>query len=99
MSYVYILIGKPEAIGLMDTGSSGSLISLDYAKRHQIKVKLAAGYVSVADIFLERAEKIFFSLLTIQTSHSTWIQIVNVEATRPSSFSVLVEWVMFLDER
>lgn len=57
---MYILIGKPQAIGLMDTGSWIPFISLNYAKRHQIKIKLAAGYVSIADILLERVEKMFF---------------------------------------
>lgn len=34
---VYVMIGKNEATTLMDTGSYGFIISLDYAKRHQIK--------------------------------------------------------------
>lgn len=47
LATVYILIGKNETTALIEIVRPGSFISLDYAKRHQIKIKSAVGNVSI----------------------------------------------------
>ena len=46
---LYVLVGKNGAsTALMDTGSSGSFISLGYVRKHKLQMKPAGGNVSMA---------------------------------------------------
>lgn len=48
---------KQKTIAPMDTGKSGSFISPDYAKRHQIKLNPTLGNMSMASLSLKASMK------------------------------------------
>ena len=53
-----VLVGKNAAsTALMDTGSSGSFISLSYVRKHKLQMKPAAGNVSMASSLLKASTK------------------------------------------
>ena len=55
---LYVLVGKYGAgTALMDTGSSGSFISLGYVRKHRLYMKPAAGNVSMASSSLRASIK------------------------------------------
>ena len=55
---LYMLVGKNGAgTALMDTGSSGSFISLGYVRKHRLQMKPAAGNVSIASSSLKASIK------------------------------------------
>ena len=55
---LYVLAGKNSAdTALMDTGSSGSFISLSYVRKHKLQMKPAAGNVSMESSSLKVAIK------------------------------------------
>ena len=55
---LYVLVRKNGASTvLMDTGSSGSLISLSYVRKHRLQMKPATGNVSMASLSLKASIK------------------------------------------
>ena len=55
---LYVLVGKNHAsTAQMDTGSSGSFISLGYVRKHRLQIKPAAGNVSIAPSSLKASIK------------------------------------------
>ena len=55
---LYVLVGKNGAsTALIDTGSSGSFISLGYVRKHKLQMKPAAGNVSMASSSLKASIK------------------------------------------
>ena len=55
---LYVLVGENGAgTALMDTGSSGSFISLGYVRKHRFQMKPAAGNVSMASSSLKASMK------------------------------------------
>ena len=57
-SCLYVLVGENGAgTALMDTGSSGSFISLGYVRKHRLQMKPSAGNVSIASSSLKASIK------------------------------------------
>ena len=55
---LYVLVGENgTGTALMDTGSSGSFISLGYVRKHKLQMKPAAGNVSMASSSLKASIK------------------------------------------
>ena len=50
---LYVLVGENgTSIAVMNTGSSGSFISLGFVRKHKLQMKPAAGNVSVKSLYL-----------------------------------------------
>ena len=55
---LYVLVGENGAgTALIDTGSSGSFISLGYVRKHRLQMRPAAGNVSMASSSLKTSIK------------------------------------------
>ena len=55
---LYVLVGENGArTALMDTGSSGSFISLGYVRKRRLQMKPATGNVSMASLSLKASIK------------------------------------------
>ena len=58
LAALYVLVGKNGAgTALMDTGSSGSFISLGYVRKHKLQMEPAAGNVSMTSSSLKASIK------------------------------------------